>query len=175
MVKFTFEWPTGQRTAIRQTLVEHSLVLDDLRPVWQRFVAYIRRRHKRTFESQTSPFGQAWPPLSEPYATRKRAMFGAKPILQATGALMRAASRKGAPGQIIIMEPRAMTYGVALGKVYPAVHQRSERTRKDGTPIKRTWLGLNTEQDIRVGLRAEIAGYLRERIGKVSAVGRGRA
>lgn len=175
MAIFTFEWPVGERTAIRQTLVEHNLVLRDLRPIWKRFIPYIRRRHKRTFESQTSPFGQAWPPLSEPYATRKRALYGSKPILVATGTLMKAASRKGAAGQIFTMEPQAMTFGVALGKVYPAVHQRTERARKDGTPIKRIWLGLNTEQDINIGLRAEIAGYLRERIGKVSAVGRGRA
>lgn len=174
MGDFSFIWPVGERTAMSQMIRIHGFGISDLRPVWDKYIPYIRTRHRTTFQQQTSPFGQAWPPLSEPYATRKRAMYGTKPILVATGALKRAASVKGAAGQIFTMDAQSMTFGVALGKVYPGVHQRTERIRKDGTPIKRSWLGLHAPADLDK-LRFYIAAHLRRLRGQATAIGRGRA
>lgn len=154
--KIAFVWSIGEQRLVRQVLLTTERGLSDYRPVWDKFIPNVRRRHSVTFRQQASPFsGAPWPALEPKYAAWKQKVFGAKPILVRTGALKRAASSKGAFGQIVVMQPRYMEFGVDLGEVYPAVHQKTERIRKDGTPIKRVWLGLKAPDDL-IALQAQI-------------------
>lgn len=166
MSKFEFIWPISERTAIRQVLRVHSLGLTDLREVWDRFIPNIRRRHSVTFRQMASPFGEIWAPLTPRYAAWKLKHFGDKRILERTGALRRAASEKGAPGQFIEMQPLRFVFGVNLGSIYPAVHQAGKK--------RRTWLGLKVPDDL-IALQAQIKAYFLRLQGKVTAIGRGRA
>jgi len=163
-----FTWSIGEQRLVQQTLLTTERGLSDFRPVWDKFVPNVRRRHSVTFRQQASPFtGAPWPRLSKEYAaskgrsgkiTKKRGGGVAqqfRPLLVLSGKLKTAATGKGAFGQIVVMQMRYMEFGVDLGEVYPAVHQKTERIRKDGTPIKRVWLGLKVPDDL-IALQAQI-------------------
>lgn len=72
-----------------------TLFVSDLRPFWplvrSQFVAWMRLQ----FDSEGAFWGQGlqWAPLSPAYADAKRELWGAKPIMQATGQARQAASR----------------------------------------------------------------------------------
>jgi len=181
--KFTFTWPAGEQKVIRDTISVVDRGLKDLRPVWNAFIPNLRRRHGTTFRRMADPFtGQAWPALDPKYAKRKRKLWGDKPILVASGTLKRAASQKGAFGQVIVMQPRFMEYGVDLGHIYPRVHQTTERRRKrDKVAWKRRWSGMEQPTDgialqkqygrvIALGQKAATSGRV-----VVNNVGRGTA
>lgn len=174
MAFLTFAWPLGEQKKVYQMVVLNLHGIRDLREVWDKFIPYIRRRHSVTFRQTTSPFGEPWPALSPEYAKQKRMRFGERPILVAIGRLKRAASQKGAPGQFFEMRPRDMTFGVTLGTIYPLYHQTTAATRKDGTKIRRSWLGLKMPEDA-LALKGYVVRYLRALAKKSSAIGRGSA
>lgn len=172
MAKISFNWPIGERQVIRQTLYVETQGLKDMRPVWDKFIPYIRRRNSVTFRQQSSPFGEPWPALDPAYAKRKRKKWGNKPILVASGELKRAASVKGASGQFLEMEPSYMTFTVIrlagwfnVGRL----HQQGGKFHP-----RRTWLGLKLPDDL-IALKAYVDRYLRLLKGKSSAIGRGSA
>lgn len=172
---FTFTWPDTEQTAIRQSLVMTSGALADMRPVWDNFIPYLRRRHHTTFQRQANPFtGAGWPQLSPAYAEWKEAHFPGLPILVLTGRMKRAATRKGAPGQVIDMQPRSMVFGVDIGRVYPIVHQTGGIHHP-----QRSWLGMSLPQDF-VALKGYIKKHLAAAQGKAATgmagrIGRGSA
>lgn len=184
MARFIFDWPVGEQRAVRQVLSVYSLGLKDLREVWDKFIPNIRRRHRLTFLSGVSPFGEAWPALSPKYAVAKGRSGGTRkirgggiasvfrPILVSTGALRKAASVKGAPGQFIQLDPLAFTFGVSrmsgtfdVGRIHQTGGSKMPR---------RTWMGLKKQEDL-IALQTQIEGYLRRLKGQIVAVGRGRA
>jgi len=182
--QIAFTWSIGEQRLVRQVLITTERGLSDFRPVWDKFIPNIRRRHSVTFRQMASPFsGAPWPALEPKYAEWKRKHFGDKPILVRTGTLKAAATRKGAFGQVIVMQPRFMEFGVELGEIYPGVHQTTSRFRKDGTPMQRVWLGLKVPDDLialqsqivrRITLDQKAAGggrlkIIRETIGRGSA------
>jgi len=181
VARFVFDWPLGERRAVRQVLAVHSLGLKDLTPVWDKFIPNIRRRERLTFLSGQSPFGETWPALSPQYAAQKGRSGGMRKggiasvfrsILVSTGALRKAASVKGAPGQFIQIQPLGFTFAVSrLSGAFDVgrIHQMG------GSKMpRRTWLGLKLPDDL-IALQAQIEGYLRRLKGKAVAVGRGRA
>lgn len=183
-------WPTGERKAVVQWFKTQEVLLEDWRPVFKRWIPNVRRRHRLTFERQVDPFtGAQWTPLTPAYARRKgksgvtRKVKGAiasvfRGILVLSGALKAAASSKGAPGQVVIMKPRQLVFGVNIGEIYPRVHQASDRLRKDGKPIRRSWLGLKVPEDF-VSLALHMRRVWKGELAKVSksaaGVGRGSA
>jgi len=172
VARFIFDWPVGEQRAVRQVLQVYSLGLKDLREIWDKFIPNIRRRHRLTFLTETSPFGEWWAPLSGPYQTWKERHFRGKRILQRTGALRKAASVKGAPGQFIVMDPLAFTFTVSrMSGTFDV--GRIHQTGGSVMP-RRTWMGLKTPDDL-IALQAQIKGYLLRLKGKAVAIGRGRA
>ena len=143
MADFEFTWPLQERRKIRQTIRVLTDGIKDMRPVWKIVIPNLRAFHSKTFRRQADPFTRKqWTPLSEAYAERKAKLYGGKRILEASGAMRRAASKKGARGQVIVMTKKGMIFGVDLGKVYPLVHQLTSRVRKDGAAIRRAWFGV---------------------------------
>jgi len=172
MARLVFDWPIGERRAVRQVLQVYDFGLKDLTPVWDKFIPNIRRRHSVTFRQMASPFGETWAPLSSAYAAWKAVHFPGKRILERTGALRRAASTKGAPGQFIKIDPLAFTFAVSrlsgafdVGRIHQLGGSKMPR---------RTWLGLKLPDDL-IALQAQIKGYLLRLKGKAVAIGRGRA
>jgi hypothetical protein len=184
VARFIFDWPVGEQRAVRQVLQVYSMGLKDLREVWDKFIPNIRRRERLTFMSGQSPFGETWPALSPEYAAQKGRSGGTRkirgggvasvfrPILVRTGALRKAASVKGAPGQFIKIDPLAFTFAVSrLSGAFDV--GRIHQTGGSKMP-RRTWLGLKLPDDL-IALQTQIEGYLLRLKGKIVAVGRGRA
>jgi hypothetical protein len=69
-----------------------GLLLSDLRSFWPLVVPIFIGWMRSQFASEGTFSGERWSPLSTPYATWKSIHYPGKPILQATGALRRAAS-----------------------------------------------------------------------------------
>lgn len=141
------EWDTGERERVKTFIRVPNEVMANLKPVWKIIIPNMRQRESVTFRRQQNPITRKrWPDLEPTYKERKEKMYPGKRILEATGLLRRAASRKGAPGQVVVMKRNGMVFGVELGVIYPLVHQTTGRSRKDGTPIKRVWFGFTAKE-----------------------------
>lgn len=62
--------------------------LNDLRPAWPKIDEIVRAFMRQVFASEGSYGGSKWKALNKAYAAKKMRRWGAKPILQASGALM---------------------------------------------------------------------------------------
>lgn len=141
-----FSWPAGERKKIVQAIQVPAEIMQDMRPVFKIVVPNFRQRHSVTFRRMVDPITRKpWAALSEAYAEIKEKKFPGKRILEATGTLRRAATKKGARGNITEMKKQSLVWGVDGLGVYPIVHQATERNRKDGVPIRRGWLGIRSK------------------------------
>lgn len=68
--------------------------VSNLKPLWEQMGHVFYAEEKKLFDAQP------WTPLSEPYATRKRSIFGDKGILRASDALFLSLTEKGTEGNI---------------------------------------------------------------------------
>lgn len=141
-MRMTFSWPAPEQRRVEQTIEVSRAMVTDWRPVFNIVIPNMRQRLSVAFRRQSDPVtDEAWTPLSPKYKIWKQKNFPGKRILECTGALRRAATKKGAVGQVVIVETKSMTFGVELG-IYPLVHQTTMLTRKDGASRRRMWLGF---------------------------------
>jgi phage gpG-like protein len=95
-----------------------------------------------------------WPRLSDAYESRKKKLYGDRPILQATGATFRSLTGpEGEEHQVRIVEPGGAVFGTDLP--YPQFHQK--RPKRKGRKRRRI---INRTRDFRKRLRDFIAGRL---------------
>lgn len=69
-----------------------AVFMQDLRPFWPLVVPLVTAWWKLQFESEGAFGGEKWAALSPMYEQRKRMLYPGRKILEATGALRRAAS-----------------------------------------------------------------------------------
>lgn len=62
--------------------------INDLRPIWKDVDTIFRAFMRQIFQSEGAYGGSKWRALNPAYAARKARQWGARPILQASGALM---------------------------------------------------------------------------------------
>ncbi|HEX7313302.1 MAG TPA: hypothetical protein VF297_05250 [Pyrinomonadaceae bacterium] len=83
------------------------------------------------FKEQFDTEGRGkWAPLRPDYARRKRRIYSDKPILQATGEMMRAFTVPGAPHQIREIGPTEAVFRVDLERARFHQNARGRRRRK---------------------------------------------
>lgn len=157
---FTFSWPEAERNRINQTLIAHTQIPKDMRPVWQRFFVTLRTRSRTSFDSMTHPVtGAPWTPLLPSYAATKPAGTRRK-ILYLTGKLRKSLTTAAGAGVIAVSKLREMIYGTAIP--YSIYHQSTTRTRKDGASLSRPHVGMRAED-----LRKLVAFIRTEMVGAV--------
>jgi hypothetical protein len=81
---------------------------------------------RQNFDGQGT-FAGGWPSLSPGYAQRKQKLYGDKPILQASGALVDSLTRRDAPGAVFRVSRDEVNYGSALP--HARAHQRGVPSR----------------------------------------------
>jgi hypothetical protein len=89
----------------RRKLERLTLFVSDLRPFWPLVVPLFIEWMREQFESEGAFAGNPWAPLAPAYEAYKAVKYPGKPILQATGALRRAASnpsRRVAPTSLTL-------------------------------------------------------------------------
>lgn len=151
----SFAWPAGKSTTIVETIKFQAEGLEDMSKgvnggisVWERFESRLRSRHTRTFDDMVDPTSFApWTPLTPAYAKRKPAGTQNK-ILYYSGLLRKALTTPKGSGHITRRRARSLEWGVANISSKPLVHQTTERTRKDGMPLKRRFLGMKLPDDL---------------------------
>ena len=143
MALLTIEYPQADRKMMRQTINILDGTIKDLRGVFEIVIPNMRQRLSIVFRRMAEPItNRAWPKLSEKYAKWKDENYPGKRILERSGDLRRAASKKGARGQVVIMKKQGMVFGVDGLGIYPLVHQVTSRVRNDGVAYRRTWFGF---------------------------------
>ena len=163
----TFEWPYSQRQKVRQVIRIHDDRIKDFRKIWDIVIPNLRQKHSVTFRQMRDPISnKPWNPLSKKYAEWKMKNYPGKRILELTGTMRRAASKKGARGQVAISKKRAMVFGVDLARIYPLYHQLTNRSRKDGVKIRRPWFGI-THQDFALSVEFAIKEVFRKEFKRV--------
>lgn len=96
--------------------------ITDLRPVWPAVERAIQKIEDAQFKSEGAKGrGGKWKPLTRAYAIAKEKKYGKKPILQRTGALMRAMT-SNTSDTIRIQEKDEFGYGTSLFYM-PYVHK----------------------------------------------------
>ncbi|MEW5875819.1 MAG: phage virion morphogenesis protein [Candidatus Zixiibacteriota bacterium] len=147
-MRVSFDWPTAEQRAVRQTLTMTRTAVTDLRPVFERFRGTLRMRHRRTMDTMTDPItGQPWTPLTEKHKSRKPSGTQAR-ILYFTGVMRRALTVFQAPWSIYHATPVSMIWGIDSPEVYPLFHQTTQRRRKDGQPLRRGFMGMVLPDDL---------------------------
>mgnify|MGYP000454020486 CR=1 FL=1 len=102
--------------------------INDLGPYWSMVRDMLRTSIRQQFDSEG---GGKWPKLNEEYAAAKMRRFGSKPILQATGEMMRSLTEGGA-GEIAREQgDESYLFGSSLRRA--AWHQRGAGT----LPVRR--------------------------------------
>lgn len=189
----SISWPTSEQKRLQQVVTVHDQGLQDMTPVWespddnQSVAEVIRNRARLSFVRMESPDGKKWAPLSLKYIFRKagfkigkggkktklakgltfNSIARAEKILDDTGQLRRAATRRGDPGQFVKASPRSMVFTVtrmAGAFNVGAIHQ----TGGQYTP-QRQWFGLRIPDDLRL-LRFKIIAYLMHLKGMATAI-----
>lgn len=116
-VTFGFEVDGEQQVSL--AIGRMIRAVDDMRPFAPAFQSAFKAVETQQFAGQGVGPGGKWQALSEPYATRKRARWGNKPILRASDALY--ASLTGG-SSLMVAEPRLLVFGAATD--YGMYHQR---------------------------------------------------
>jgi phage gpG-like protein len=117
MLRFTGE-VLGERQFDR-ALTRLQRGVTDLKPLFELLGEDFRETERQQFDHE----GYGWAPLSPGYAIRKRALWGDKPILQASGAMRSAMTERMTPGNVTTIKETEAEFGVNLGKPYPRFHQ----------------------------------------------------
>lgn len=95
--------------------------LKDFRQAWPGVIVELQSIMREQFRGQGVGQTGRWEPLSERYREWKERNFPGRPILQRTGATMKALTSR-TQHSIIDPQPTILTFGVALR--YPIYHQR---------------------------------------------------
>jgi phage gpG-like protein len=91
--------------------------LTSLRSLWDRFAKEFYSEEKKLFAAAP------WKPLTPAYEKRKRAKYGDKPILQATGRLLGSLTEQGAEGNVHRVDDQSAEFGSAVP--YGVFHHES--------------------------------------------------
>lgn len=159
MISVTLEWPVAEQQVVRQTLTLGKAACDDLRPVFERYRGVLRTRHRQTMDAMRDPLtGLPWTPLLPKYAASKPPGTQNR-ILYRSGRLRKALTVFQAPWSIYQATPKSMVWGVDSPSIYPLVHQTTLRSRKDGQPLRRGYMGLKLPDDLNT-----LARYIRTHI-----------
>ena len=129
-------------------------VLSDLTPFWIELEKFVAQALRHRFD--TEGHGR-WEALSPTYKAWKDIHYPGKPILQRTQALIHAATRKGAEGNIDEKTRTKMEWGVDAGVIpYAADVQSGKRAPS------RIWCELEPSEDDDVNLN--FGHWLRDRL-----------
>lgn len=140
------EWEGDKAWAEKIRRVE---ALADLSGVFDETIDEVVIPHFR--EQFDTEGGGRWAPLTPAYARRKRRLYGDRPILQATGAMMRSFTAPGAPHQIRRVGPSEAFFGSDLERA--RFHQNARRRQRKIID--------------RVGeLRKKVRAFMRKRLGE---------
>lgn len=132
--------------------------VDDMRPFGPAFRDAFNEAERQQFSSQGSDGRSgAWKQLTEPYEARKRAKWGTKPILQASGRLMEALTGKSGD-TLLISEPHLIGLGAVVD--HGIYHQKGTSRMPARKPIS-----LASRQESRIfgralGEMAKALGYM---------------
>jgi len=144
-----FIWPYAEQQRVRQAITIVGIRgISDLRPVWQRFSGTLRQRHRQTFDARVDPItGTPWAPVLPTYDASKPAGKRGK-TLEFTGRMRKALTVGKAPWSHFLSQPKRMEYGINAPQIYPLVHQTTARTRRDGAPLNRRFVGMKLPDDL---------------------------
>lgn len=106
---------------------------DDLTPIWPDLRDEFWKTEKEQFRSEGSAGSSGkWKPLSKAYAARKLKQYGAKPILERTGRLMK--SLTGETGDTVY-QPTKSELAIGTSVPYARHHQRGGGRLPQRKPI----------------------------------------
>jgi phage gpG-like protein len=115
----TFSFEVDGEAQVSLAIGRMIRAVDDMRPFAPAFQSAFRNVELQQFAGAGVGPGGKWAALSEPYATRKRARWGNKPILRASDALYAALT---GDSSLMVAEPRLLVFGTATD--YGMYHQR---------------------------------------------------
>ncbi len=119
------EWDAG---TLQTTLRGIQSAVDDLRPAWGDVHDIFRAFMREIFRSQGSYAGSQWKPLNRAYAAYKQRKWGNKPILQASGTLMRSFVSETDANHVLRVGPTFAEFGSRV--LYAKAHQFGYPPRK---------------------------------------------
>jgi hypothetical protein len=157
---FTIQFNDKSIKDVGMVLKNVGDVVDDLTPVWDEFLPFVREAIAANFARQGN-IEEPWTPLDPAYAKRKAAAgYGNQPILVCKGNL-RAAATQDAPGNIVEMDAQRFFYGVDTTVIpYARAHDQSGIRRSDGLVVRK-YLMLDVKA-VHDGLRRIIARMIKE-------------
>lgn len=121
--------------------------MDDMRPVWQKTLPAIRADIARNFSNQGSIEGPWMPVTPKTQRAKNRRGQGSRTLV-ATGDMMRAATRSGAPGNVVKIDKKTLVWGVDMTMAgsnfnYAYVHDVTGVVRGDiASPVTREFMVL---------------------------------
>jgi hypothetical protein len=104
----TIQWQSGNLNATLQGI---QGALSDLRPVWGDVDRIVAKFMSQVFHAEGAYAGSKWKPLNKAYAVQKARKWGAKSILQASGALMRSFVNTGDMDHVMRVGPTFGEFG----------------------------------------------------------------
>ena len=111
---------TGDRRTI-MALDSWARELEDWTPVWELVEPDVYAMADEQWSSKGSRGGDSWPELSPRYAAWKARRYPGQPLMVMTGELREAMTKRGATGQVRIIDRGRMEIGTDL--VHAATHQ----------------------------------------------------
>jgi len=125
--------------------------LNDLSPVWKNVDVVFRAFMRQVFQAEGAYGGPKWRALNTAYAEKKKARWGAKPILQASGALMRSFTAPSDPNHVYRVGP---TFGEFGSRVrYAKAHQYGVLPHLPARPIVRKFTKAEGEKVVDIILK----------------------
>jgi hypothetical protein len=104
----TIQWQSGNLNAVLKGI---EGALTDLRPAWGDVDKIVAKFMAEVFRAEGAYAGSKWKPLNKAYAVQKARKWGAKPILQASGALMRSFVNADDPDHVMRVGPTFGEFG----------------------------------------------------------------
>jgi len=149
MMTIQFDWPMAERQKVRQAITLLGIQgISDLRPVWKRFSGTLRQRHRQTFDARMDPItGMPWASVLPEYDMTKPSGTRGK-TLEFSKRMRKALTVPKSPWSHFVSLAKRMEFGIIATKIYPLVHQTTMRTRKDGAPLNRRFVGMKLPDDL---------------------------
>lgn len=123
---------------VRQSFVTWGKAIEDLTPAWQAVADDVRADFMLNMIGEGSLFAGGWAPLAESTLTEKRrAGYGAMPILWRSGDLGESLVTAGAEGNVSIIGPDGVTLGTAIR--YASFHQQGTTKMPARKIVGLTW------------------------------------
>lgn len=101
--------------------------IETLKPLWKQFESQFHAEESDLFSRAP------WAPLSEGYAEQKRKQYGNKPILQATGTLLRSLTESKSRGNISRIDDLHAEFGSSIP--YGIFHQLGTSVMPERPPL----------------------------------------